>query len=284
MTKKEKKAGPISEKELHQMAVEAGMKSLIGSNPNLRQYAPLILNNIDYNKVDKFIQETEKKYHEENISYQDKNKVIYNEIANYVASGRALKETAIQTLFDEGKEGKLDRNVLEKIVSFFKPSKFEGTKYFEKASNAYSDMYDILSQNEFAQSELPELVDAAKSMKMYGFLETALKNFKAHGMMDDKTYKMLSKELHEKTAIKSEQGKRGLEEYILRKEEKEEPAYKVAASIIGFLGLMLMIFNLRITGAAIGEDATVTMGAFGVFMIFFALLLFTRPLKRNFKK
>jgi hypothetical protein len=64
----------------------------------------------------------------------------------------------------------------------------------------------------------------------------------------------------------------------------EDRAQKIAAPIVGFLGLMLMIFNLRITGAVIGEDSTVTMGAFGVFMIFFALLLYTRPLKRNFKK
>ncbi len=66
--------------------------------------------------------------------------------------------------------------------------------------------------------------------------------------------------------------------------KEEDKVQKIAAPIVGFLGLMLMIFNLKITGAVIGEDSTVTIGAFGVFMIFFALLLFVRPLKRNFKK
>jgi len=173
--------------------------------------------------------------------------------------------------------------VLEKIVEFFKPNKFEGEKYFEKARNAYGDMYDILSQDKVAQEEIPELTKAAKAMKMYGFLDVALKNFKAHGMMDDKMYKMLSKELYKKTTIKSEEGRKGLENYILSKEMKEENKVpqKVAASIIGFIGFILVIFNSTITGAVTGGDSQVTIGIVGGFMIFFALLLFFKPLKKK---
>ncbi len=275
MPKKEK-TKQISEKELQQGAIKAGLNHFINSNPGLKNYAVLISNNLDYNKIGNFIETAKEKY-----KYQ--NNAVYNGLANYIASGKALKDTIIQTLFDESHEGKLDKNVLEKIVEFFKPNKFEGEKYFEKARNAYGDMYDILSQDKVAQEEIPELTKAAKAMKMYGFLDVALKNFKAHGMMDDKMYKMLSKELYKKTTIKSEEGRKGLENYILSKEMKEENKVpqKVAASIIGFIGFILVIFNSTITGAVTGGDSQVTIGIVGGFMIFFALLLFFKPLKKK---
>lgn len=286
--KKQRREGPVSEEELQQMAVQAGLKNL-ASQPGLRNYAVLIMNNIDNDKIYSFTEEVKKELKAKNIPYKQQNKLIYKNIANYVASGNALKDKTIQTLFDKGHEGKLDQSVLEKIVEFFKPNKFEGQEYFKKARKAYGDMYDILSQDEVAQNEIPELTKAAKAMKMYGFLDIALKNFKAHGMMDDKMYKTLSQELYKNTAIKSASGMKGLENYILskdvkeEKEEKEKVVQMRAASIIGFFGIMLMVFNLTITGNVIGGDSSITSGIVGVFMIFFALLLFIRPLKRSFK-
>ena len=46
----------------------------------------------------------------------------------------------------------------------------------------------------------------------------------------------------------------------------------------------MTLFNLRLTGNVIGGDSNVTLGIVGVFMIFFALLLALRPLKKSFKK
>lgn len=287
--KKQRREEPVSEEELQQMAVQAGLKNL-ASQPGLRNYAVLIMNNIDNEKIYSFTEGIKKELKEKNVPYKQQNKLIYKNIANYVASGNALKDKTIQTLFDKGHGEKLNQGVLEKLVEFFKPNKFEGGKYFEKARSAYGDMYDILSQDEVAQSEIPELAKAAKAMKMYGFLDIALKNFKAHGMIDDKMYKTLSQELYKKTAIKSEEGRKGLENYILSKDVKEEKeeenkaVVNMAASIIGFFGIMLMVFNLTITGNVIGGDSSITSGIVGVFMIFFALLLFVRPLKRSFKK
>jgi hypothetical protein len=209
---------------------------------------------------------------------------MYKYLASYVASGDALKDTTRLTIYEKG----LNKNALEKIANFFNPNRLEGEKYFEKARNAYGDMYDILSQDKLAQNKFPELVKAAEAMKMYGFLDIALKNFKAHGMMDDKTYKMLSKELHKNTVMKSQKGVKGLESYVLSQAEKEEKedktVTKVAASIVGFAGVMLMLSNLTMTGAVIGGNTTITAGAIGLFMIFLSFLLFFRPLKRSFKK
>jgi hypothetical protein len=281
-----KKEGPLSEVDLQRRAIQEGIKYLISTRPELSKYSALMLNNINYDAVNNFVKSAKEEFEGQNISYEEQTQRICNGLANYAASGEILKDTARQTIIETGKEKELDRNVLEKIVDFFKPNKFEGTKYFEKARNAYSDMYDILSQDEMAAREMPELVKAAKAMKMYGFLDVALKSFKAHDMMDDKTYKMLSQELYRKTTVKSEEGRKGLENYIMEKDIKKEnrEPEKAVASIIGFAGILLVLFNLRITGAVIGGDNPVTMGIAGVFMLLFALLLYFRPLKRTFKK
>jgi predicted RND superfamily exporter protein len=280
MPKKDKQP---SEVEMQQSAIQAGLNALVYSNANFGKYAVLIKNNLDYNKIGNFIKEAEKKY--------DKRDAL-NELANYVASGKALKDPALQTLFDRSREGKLDRTLAEKIKALFNPNKFEGLKDFEKARNAYGDLYDVLSQDREAQEEIPELTKAARTLKMYGYLDFALKNFKSHGMMDNKEYNILSQDLYSTTVIRSQKGKKSLEDKIRKdkeelekeKEEKEkQTVQKIAASIIGFVGIVLIISNLNITGAVIGESSKTTISTIGAFMIFFALLLFFRPLKKALK-
>ncbi len=279
MGEKQKKNKPTTEVEMQQYAIQAGLNALVYSNANFGKYAVLIKNNLDYNKIGNFIKEAEKKY--------DKRDAL-NELANYVASGKALKDPALQTLFDKSREGKLDRTLVEKIKAFFKPDKFEGLEDFEKARNAYGNLYDVLSQDKEAQEEIPELTKAAKTLRMYGYLDFALKNFKSHGMMDNKEYKILSRDLYSTAVIRSHKGKKSLEDKIRKdKEELEkekQTVQKIVASIIGFVGIMIIIFNLNITGAVVGENSKATISTIGAFMIFFALLLFFRPLKRSFKK
>jgi hypothetical protein len=276
---------PISEEELAHKAIQVGLNALISSEPELKNYAVLINNNIDAKKIYSFINGVKEELKKEDISYEEKKKTIYESLANYVASGNALKETARQTILERSHEGKFDRSFLEKIVEIFKPHKFEGEKYFEKSRNLYSDMYDILSQDKAAQEEIPELTKAAKAMKMYGYLDVALKSFKAHGMMDDKTYKKLSQTLYKNTMTKSEEGKKGLENYILSREHEEkqnEVKQKIAASVLGFAGIMIMLFNLTITGAVIGENSQVKLGGIiGMILLFIGGFLFVKPLKKK---
>jgi hypothetical protein len=289
MGKKDKFA---SEEEMQYHAIQTGLNNLIYSNQNLRENAVLMKNTIDRDKVNYIVGEIKEELEGKNVSPEQMNKIVYDNLVKYASSGEILKNTTIQTLFDKNIEGKLDRSVLEKIVNFFKPDKYGGVKYFEKALDTYKDMYDILSQNEEAQKEIPELTKAAKAMKMYGFLDATLNNFKAHGMMDDNKYKELFRDVYETTTIRSKKGMKGLEGYIKEQKadlEKEEEAEKkaapekIVAGILGGIGMIFMLLNIDITGAVIGEKSTVSIGIVGVLMIFFALLLFFRPLKKSFK-
>ena len=74
---------------------------------------------------------------------------------------------------------------------------------------------------------------------------------------------------------------KGLEEIFA---PEKETSKKVAAAILGFIGTFLILSNLSMTGAVIGGDSTITKGIIGIFMIFFALLIYLRPLKKSFKK
>lgn len=287
MPKNKKKEKQFAKNDLINHAVKAGLQSLI-SQPGMEYSNVFITHNLDKEKVYSVVDEIEKELEKQKItSPEEQYKIIYKGIASYVASGNALNDKGKKILLEKGSKGKLDQSMLEKIASFFKPNKFEGEKYFEKASNAYRDMYDILSQNEVAQQEIPELTKAAKAMKMYGFLDTALNIFKTHGMMDEKLYKQLSKELYQKTTIKAHKGMKGIEQYIMSKDEGEEAverqlAYqKVAAGVIGFLGMILIITNLRMTGAVVGGILQLTLGLLGIGMAAFSLLIFLKSQKKK---
>jgi hypothetical protein len=285
----QKRGESISKEDLYQNAIQNGLNTL-AHQPGLRDNAILIQNkNIDEYKVKEFIDYAERKFGKDGPTTDQQYKEIYKSIENYAASGNFLKDTTKATILDKG----LERNTLEKFADFFNPNRIGGVKYFEKARNAYSDMYDLLSQNKLAQGKFPELVEAAQAMKIYGFLDPAIKNAKAHGIMNEEIYRKLARELQKNTVHKSQRGMKGLESFILseaekrkkeEEEEKKENVKKIAASIIGFAGLLIMLFNLNITGAAIGTDSTITIGIVGIFMVVFALLLFFRPLKRSFKK
>jgi hypothetical protein len=284
MTKKDKEE--YSEEDLINNAVKAGLQVLI-SQPGMENSNVFITHNLDKEKIYSVIDEMKNELEKKKItSPEEQYKIIYKGIASYVASGNALNDKGKKILLEKSYKGKLDQGMLERLVSVFKPSKFEGQKYFEKASNAYRDMYDILSQDEVAQQEIPELTKAAKAMKMYGFLDTALNIFKTHGMMDEKLYKQLSQELYQKTTEKAHKGMKGIEAYIMSKdkdeiEEKKEMYQKAAVLIMGVFGVILIIANIRMTGAVIGSISNVTLGLLGMSLAAAALLIFLKNQKKE---
>ncbi|HPD81737.1 MAG TPA: hypothetical protein PK357_01415 [Candidatus Pacearchaeota archaeon] len=274
----------FSEEDLINNAVKAGLQVLI-SQPGMERSNVFITHNLDREKIYSAVDEIKSELENRKItSPKEQYKIIYKGIASYVASGNALNDKGKKILLEKSYKGKLDQGVLEKLVSVFKPNKFEGQKYFEKASNAYRDMYDILSQDEVAQQEIPELTKAAKAMKMYGFLDTALNIFKTHGMMDEKLYKQLSQELYQKTTEKAHKGMKGIEEYIMSKDEvdeKKEMYQKAAVLIMGIFGVILIMTNIRMTGAVIGNISNVTLGIFGMGLAATALLIFLKNQKKE---
>ena len=288
--KKGKKERPATKEDIYNAAIQHGLDYL-AHQPGLEPYAMLI-KNADNNKVNEFIQSMERKYGENGPTNKQQYKEMTKYLANYAAQGGFLKEKAKEIVLEEG----IERNMVGKLRDFLNPNRVGGIEYFRKSQEAFEDLQAILSQSKVAQKQMPKLTEATHTLYMYGYLNAALKTLKAHGIMDDRLYKELSKLNFDTTTSRAQKGVKGLETYIrseAKKEKQEEETakekesdleHKVAASIIGLAGFLLIFFNLRVTGAVIGGDSFVTGGIIGIFLIFFALLLFFRPLKRKFKK
>jgi len=271
----------MSEQEILEGAKKSGLNYLI-YQAGLQDRAVLIHNTVDYNKVNDFINDFKEQITAQNISEDKHAKLLYQSLANFFASGRALKDTTLYTIF-ETSETKEKKSLLEKIVGFFKPGKkFEGAEYFQKANNAYKDIYDMLAQDKVAQEQLPELTQAAQTLKMYGILDNTLKNLKAHGMRGKEWYGQFSKYLHENTALEAESGIKSLENYIINKkinqenQQEEMKQYKkIAAGLFLIFGLsFLTLTGANLTGNAIGNVSPATSGIFSVILIAISLILF----------
>ena len=167
-------------------------------------------------------------------------------------------------------------------MRFIKPKSF-GEKDFDKIKNAYGDMYDILSQDKMAQEEFPELAKAAKSLRLYGFLNVALKNFKAHGLMDEKIYSELSKKLYDKTEKRANEGFKGIEKYILSEEKKKELPKTAAAILIVFGVACIILTGANITANVIGNVSPKNSGILGGLLVLLGLTIFLITKKKHKK-
>lgn len=263
-------------------SIEAGVNSLV-SQPGLKNYALPFRKNLDKEKIYSVADDIEKYLVENNIPEEKRGEFLYNNLASYIASGNALNEDWKKFALEKGYGGKSKQNPLEKLVRLFKPHKFDGEKYLEKATSAYGDIYERLSKNKLAQEELPDIMDATKSLAMHGFLDEALASFKVHGVIDDKMYKELSKANAETNAFRAYRGMKGVENYIRGEREKEEKLIsesyqKATAGIFLIFGIALLAVTginvTNITGNAIGTVSPSTSGIISIILIFVSLLLF----------
>ena len=81
-------------------------------------------------------------------------------------------------------------------------------------------------------------------------------------------FKMPKKKKQKKNA-----GKKAVERHLTYQ--------KIATGTIGFFGMILIITNLRMTGAAVGSLSHLTLGILGMGMAAFALLVFLKNQKKK---
>jgi len=282
------KKGPQKKEELSDRdkiiisSIEAGVNSLV-SQPGLKNYALSFRKELSHEKIYSVANEIEKYMTDNNIPEEKRGEFLYNNLASYIASGNALSPEWKKIILEKGYEGKSKQNPLEKLVHFFKPHKFDGETYLEKATSAYGNIQERYAKNKLVQEEIPEVGEAIRSLSLNGFLEEALANFMVKGMIDKKEYNKLSKMNNETNSLRAYRGMKGIEKHILSEREKEEKlineSYQKAAAIFFFLfGAALLLvtgINLtHITGNAIGTVSPSTSGIISIILIFVSLLLF----------
>lgn len=246
-------------------AVKQGIEAIVEEHPKFANFQPYLLKHIDHKKIQEKYFELYKE--SKGLGEQERINYIYNELADYVASGSVLDE--------KGKEIILKNSLEEKTGFFhklFHKSKFDGEKYLNNTMEAFNDLYALFKSGDYAQ-RMPELTKSVATLHDLNFLDPAVDVLKEYGLIDSKKHRFLKENIYKRVGEESKKVVGGIERYIVPE--------KIAASIIGFVGIVLIIFNLNITGAVIGENYPITIGIIGVFMIFFALLLLFRPLKKK---
>jgi hypothetical protein len=251
-----------------QSILQQGVNDLLKENPRFVNYQSYLVEHVDRAGIKEKFNEIYETNKQQGMKVQEARKKAYVETTSYVASGNLLDEKGKTLIL---REGKLERSLFEKIKNPFK--KFSGQQYLNDTTETFGNLLNIMKQGDY---NLPEIEKPLENLYRLGFASPAIALLAESNLIDKKKEKYLMKNLYETIKQNTNEVVTGIEKYIIPQ--------KVVASIIGLIGTFLVFSNLKITGAVIGGDSTITMGLAGSFMIFFGLLLFLRPLKKSFKK
>jgi len=267
MAKRKKKT--INVNNIINSAIEEGISAIMEHHPRFKENQEYILRHIDRKKLSKRVGEI---YEKMGAPNEEKLKYLYEEITNYVASGGAFDEAGKEVILKSGLEEKARSGFFK---GFFARRKLAGEKYLDNIVTSFQDLYSLLKSGEYAQ-RMPEVAEAVTTVYDMGFLDPAVDVLKHYGLIDERKYNTLKKSIREKTKEGTEGVVSGIEKYATYQ--------KVAASIFGILGVLILIVSgAGITGNVIGNLSNSTTGIVGGFLILVSLILFFKG-KRKKKK
>ena len=248
--------------------INDGIESLIKDNPRFENYQDYLKEHIDVKGIEKkfndiYYDNTKNK----SMKPQDARMDAYARTSMYVESGSLLDEKGKKVI---AREGKLEARLFDKI--FHRP-RSQGEIYLNKVADASHELLKIAESGKY---NVPEMTKPLMKLQKLGFASPAIAILSENGLIDKSREKYLMKHLYDRVDEGMKEVNTGIEKYVVPE--------KVAAAVIGFIGVFLMLSNINVTGAIIGENSTISIGIVGVFMIFFALLLYLRPFKKGFKK
>ncbi len=265
--------------------INEGIEKMVEANPRFANYKGYFLRHADIEGVEKKFNEIYEANKENGYNSQAARKKAISETRNYIISGSMLDEKGKKAILEQGsvllfdekaerlmeREGRLEKNLFQKMISPFK--KTEGTDYLDRTTETFNELLHIIKEGGY---KVPEIEKPLVKLHYLGFASPAIALLAQAELIDKKKERYLLKNLYETYKQNTKEVVSGIEKYVVPQ--------KIAAAVMGFIGTFLLIFNLNITGAVIGGDSNITMGILGVFMIFFALMLYLRPLKKSFKK
>ena len=251
-------------------AVQSGIELIIKEHPRFANFRDYLIKHIDQKKIQEKFFNLYKRASESGMNEKEASIYVHNNLSNYVASGSVLDEKGKEIILKSGLEEKT--GFFHKL--FYRP-KFNRGKYLDNTMEAFNDMYTLFKSGNYSE-RMSELVESVGTLKDLNFLDPAVDILKSYGLIDNKKHRFLKENIYRRAKEESQKTVKGIENYFVPQ--------KVAALIIGGIGVILIAFNLSITGAVVGNNFTITKEIIGVFMIIFASLLFLMFLKKSFKK
>jgi len=267
------------------LAIDKGIKSIYRTHPIFQGSEKLLLDHINYDSLRNKAEEIYSELVQNKIYGERARKYIETELTDYVNSGNFFDEKGTEIIGIGAIKEK--PNLLEKMTSFLRGSS-GGQEELNKTMQTLHDLYLFYKSGEY-DKKIPELNESFDKVEQYltrlekgNFVPAMANILESYGKIDKRTadHWRKSSQRHKRDVKEGEEHikeiKKSIESYV--------SPQKVAAAIIGGIGMLLMLFNLQITGAVIGENSTLSAGIIGVAMILFASLLYLRPLKKGFKK
>jgi hypothetical protein len=272
MGKKDKNQGDL----LYNYSVQKAIREIVRQHPQFEGSEKYLTKSLDKDLLEEKYYKLSQKADEKELDNNAKSIYISKGISNYILNGFAFDEQGRKVILKKGLEEKIEVDKEGFWNRLFKKKEtIETGKYLNNTIKAFDDLTDLMKSGDYAE-RMPEVSKAITTLYDLKFLDPATDILKEYGLINEEKHAFLKKNIYNKAQEASKEAVTNIEKYVVPQ--------KIAASIIGFIGVMLMLFNLDITGAVIGGDSTVTIGIVGVFMILFAFLLYLRPFKKSFKK
>ena len=253
-----------------EQAILEGVNSILKEHPRFAGFEEYFLKHIDKKRVNGTIEELRKKLQSTGLKGDNLNYQLYNEIADYVSSGEAFDKKGKNVILKNSLEGKTDgRTLLQKL---FRKPKFDGEKYLDETMEAFGDLYSLFKTGDYA-SRMPELTKSVTTLYDLRFLNPAIDILKENGMIDDKKYSFLKREVYTQAQEASKNVVGGIEKYFTPE--------KVAASIFGIFGISLIAMSSKLTGAVVGVQDNISSGIIGISLVALSIFIFLTSIKKS---
>jgi len=240
-------------------AIQEGVDAIIDKHPRFADQEELLVSHLDKNKLNKYLSD----YIEDSNGVINLQKLT-EKFTGYVASGELFNKQGKELVLREswGKEarkwwGGSAREILK------------GEQYLDQTMASFRDLYKLFKTGDYAE-RMPKLAQAVSTVYDMGFADAAVNVLYENGVMNKTNYKIFKKAITERAKEGVEYTKQSLAEYLVPE--------KVAAVVLGILGIGVLLSSNGFTGAVVGVGNT-SISAFvfgGVALIAGIFLWFRR--------
>ena len=243
-------------------ASEFAIKTIAEDYPAFASSAPYIASHIDQNRVmDKFY-ELYGQVKDSKKDRKDKEKFIFNGIANYIASGEAFDEQGNEIIFGKG---------LNEKTGFFhrmiKRQRLKGERELNSKMRMMNEVYNLVTSNPEEYSKLaPGVMKRAVYLKRANLMQPLAKILKSHGNMSEREIRNFYRDVNAYAKENIPEMKEEMNSYLrIEKNEGNSGGQKgnasklesmaQAAAILSFFGFGLVLARLPgITGSVINSS------------------------------
>jgi len=252
------------QEEIVNRAIEEGVSAIVEHHPGFRGKENYIARHLNKGRIQHGIAQIQEVIDEKGKDWDEQTRaqVMYQNLANYVASGGAFDDSAKEVILNGS---------LEEKAEGIKTPRGRGREQVgvDNVTEAFTDIYQLMRSGDYAE-RMPELAEAAGTIYDMGFLNTTVKVLKSRGLLNEGQYKALNSAIEERRA----EAGAAISHYITSKKKKQ----RIAASIVGIAGLGVALLSKgAITGNVTGASSTSAIGGLiGVGLLVVSLILFSK--------